>query len=71
MSDDNQIYVHFVSGCIVDDHNMIVYHLHVHKLNIYLVSYNYGKCSKIFKTSCMPMRPIQTGQNQIRLLLKK
>ena len=32
---------------------------------------NYIKCSKILNTSCLPKRPRQTGQTQIRLLLKK
>ena len=31
----------------------------------------YGKCSKILNTSCMLKQPRQTGQTQIRLLLKK
>ena len=31
----------------------------------------YGKCSKILNTSCLPKRPRQTGQTQIRLLLMK
>ena len=31
----------------------------------------YGKCSKILNTSCLPKRPRQTSQTQIRLLLKK
>ena len=30
-----------------------------------------GKCSKISNTSCLPKRRRQTGQTQIRLLLKK
>ena len=33
--------------------------------------YMYGKCSKISNTSCLPNRPRQTRQTQIRLLLKK
>ena len=33
--------------------------------------YSYGKRSKILNTSCLPKRPRQTGQSQIRLLLKK
>ena len=32
---------------------------------------HYGKCSKISNTSCLPKRPRQTVQTQIRLLLKK
>ena len=31
----------------------------------------YGICSKISHTSCLPERPKQTGQTQIRLLLEK
>ena len=31
----------------------------------------YGKCSKISNITCRPKRPRQTGQTQIRLLLKK
>ena len=31
---------------------------------------SYGKCSKISKTSSLPKKPRQTGQTQIRLLLK-
>ena len=52
VNDDNQIYAHIVNACIVvlvDDHTIKVYHLHVHKLNIYLVSCNYGNCSKKIK----------------------
>ena len=29
------------------------------------------KCSKILNSSCLPKRPRQMGQTQIRLLLKK
>ena len=32
---------------------------------------HYGKCSKMSKSSCLPKRPRQTVQTQIRLLLKK
>ena len=31
----------------------------------------YRKCSKISNTSCLPNRPRQIAQTQIRLLLKK
>ena len=31
----------------------------------------YGKCSNIWKTTCLPKRSMQTGQTKIRLLLKK
>ena len=31
----------------------------------------FGKSSKISHTSCLPKRPRQTAQTQIRLLLKK
>ena len=30
-------------------------------------AYKYGKCSKISKTSCLPKRPKQIAQTQIRL----
>ena len=32
---------------------------------------SYDKCAKISNTSCLPKRFSQTGQPQIRLLLKK
>ena len=32
---------------------------------------DYKKCSKFFNTSYLPKRPRQTGQTQMRLLLKK
>ena len=35
------------------------------------IFYKYGKCSKISNTSCLPKRPRETKQTQIRLLLKK
>ena len=35
------------------------------------INYVYDKVSKISKTSCLPKRPRQTEQTQIRLLLKK
>ena len=52
-----------------------LYHPHIlmiklHHLNDLAVRSLYGKCSKISNT-CLPKRPRQTAQSQIRLLLKK
>ena len=38
---------------------------------VYRIVKKYGKCSKILNTSSLPKRSRQTGQTQIRLLLKK
>ena len=41
------------------------------KYRVQIFLYIYGRCSKIFNTSCLPKRPKRTVQTQIRLLLKK
>ena len=41
-----------------------------HYLKGWLIKLN-NRCSKISNTSCLPKRPRQTGQTQIRQLLKK
>ena len=54
-----------VSGLIVNVNVVVNFHVSI-KCKV-----QYGRCSEILNTSCMLIRPRQTVQTQIRLLLKK